>query len=87
MKFEAIILYVCVSYKLVKATALTDLHCPACPLRAICPSYLVFVFINSREAIDAVIGDIVFFTIQWIWIVLGRCLFFKICSHIFMILE
>ena len=29
----------------------------------------------------------IFFTIQRIWIVLGRCLFFKICSHIFMIFE
>ena len=28
-----------------------------------------------------------FFKIQSIWIVLGRCLFFKICSHIFMIFE
>ena len=27
------------------------------------------------------------FTIQRNWIVLGRCLFFKICSHIFMILS
>ena len=45
--------------------------------------------INSRTAIaGAIIGLLlVFFTIQRIWIVLGLCLFFKICSHIFMIYE
>ena len=49
--------------------------------------------INTREAIAAIIGEIfVFFTIQSfailrIWIIWGRCLFFKICSHIFMIFE
>ena len=47
-------------------------------------------FINSRTAIaGAIIGLLLvfFITIQRIWIVLGRCLFFKICSHIFMIFE
>ena len=33
------------------------------------------------------LGALLFFTIQRIWIVLVRCLFLKICSHIFLIFE
>ena len=48
------------------------------------------IIIFSRTAIARAIIGLAFswfFTIQRFWIVLGRCLFIKICSHFFMIFE
>ena len=51
-----------------------------------CISGLVLLsFYNSKNL--NCIKALSFFTIQRIWILLGRCLFFKICSHIFIIFE
>ena len=43
--------------------------------------------INSREAIAAIIGDIVVFYNSKNLNCIGALSFFKICSHIFMIFE